>query len=121
MKECLVGIDSCGTNMKVGCFSKNGRRLFLTKRRNIPITTKEGHFYFDYEYQKKMIFDMLKEVINNGFNILSIGTGSCGEAVYPLDENGNIVDNAIAWSCRRTVEQAQEFTQKISEREVFEI
>ncbi|MCL4378520.1 MAG: FGGY family carbohydrate kinase [Actinobacteria bacterium] len=121
MKDCLVGIDSCGTNMKVGCFSKNGSRLFLAKRRNIPIATKEGHFYFDYEYQKKMIFDMLKEVINNDYRILSIGTGSCGEAVYPLDENGNIVYNAIAWYCRRTEEQALEFAKKISQREVFEI
>jgi sugar (pentulose or hexulose) kinase len=121
MKECLVGIDSCGTNIKVGAFSKSGNRLFLSKRRNIPIITDEGYFYFDWKYQKKMIFEMLKEIIDGDYKILSIGTSSCGESVYPLDSDGNVIDNAIAWYCRRTEEQAQEFVNKISEREVYEI
>lgn len=121
MKECLVGIDSCGTNIKVGAFSKNGNRLFLSKRRNLPIITKEGHFYFNWRYQIETIFDMLRELINQDFKILSIGTGSCGESVYPIDKNGNVIDNAIAWYCRRTEEQAEEFSKKISEKEAFEI
>lgn len=121
MKECLIGTDMCGTNMKVGAFTKNGERLYVTGRKNIPIMTKEGHYYFNWKYQKDMLFKMLKEVIDNGYKIMSIGIGSCGEAVYPLDKNGEIIDNAIAWYCTRTEEQAREFGEKISEEEVYEV
>ena len=121
MKECLIGTDMCGTNMKVGAFTKDGQRLYVNSRKNIPIVTKEGHYYFNWKYQKDMLFEMLKEVIDNGYKILSIGIGSCGEAVYPLDKDGQIIDNAIAWYCTRTEEQAKEFSKKISEEEVYKI
>lgn len=112
MKECLIGIDSCGTNIKIGAFNKKSEKLFVTKRSNTPIVTKEGYYYFNWRYQKKMIFEMLKEVIDQGYKIISIGTCSCGEAVYPLDSEDNIIDNPIAWYCRRTEEQALEFQKK---------
>ncbi len=121
MKECLIGTDMCGTNMKVGAFTGKGERLYEASRKNIPIITKEGHYYFNWKYQRDMLFEMLKEVIKNGYKILSIGIGSCGEAVYPLNKDGQIIDNAIAWYCTRTEEQAKEFVEKISEEEVYEI
>ncbi|MCL4378891.1 MAG: hypothetical protein M1409_11070, partial [Actinobacteria bacterium] len=99
MKECLIGTDMCGTNMKVGAFTIKGRRLYETSRKNIPIVTEQGHYYFNWKYQRNMLFEMLKEVINKGYKILSIGIGSCGEAVYPLNKDGQIIDNAIAWYC----------------------
>ena len=97
MKECIIGTDMCGTNMKVGAFTTKGERLYVTGRKNIPIVTEEGHYYFNWEYQRDMLFEMLKEVIENGYKISSIGIGSCGEAVYPLDKDGKIIHNAIAW------------------------
>lgn len=121
MKECLIGTDMCGTNMKVGAFTVKGERLYETSRKNIPIVTEEGYYYFNWKYQRDMLFEMLKEVLDNDLKILSLGIGSCGEAVYPLDKNGEIIHNAIAWYCTRTEEQAKEFAEKISEEEVYEI
>lgn len=120
MKEGLIGIDSCGTNMKVAVFSIEGKRLYITSRKNIPVITKEG-YYFDWKYQKGMYFEMLKEVVDHDYKILSIGISTCGESVYPMDEDGNIIDNAIAWYCRRTEEQKEEFEKKISEKEAYKI
>ncbi|MHB8276674.1 MAG: FGGY-family carbohydrate kinase [Candidatus Humimicrobiaceae bacterium] len=121
MQECIIGTDMCGTNMKVGAFTVKGERLYVTGRKNIPIVTPEGHYYFNWKYQRDMLFEMLKEIIDLGYKILSIGVGSCGEAVYPLNKSGEIIHNAIAWYCTRTEEQAKEFSKKISEEEVYEI
>ena len=117
MKECIVGTDMCGTSMKVGAFAKDGERLYLAQRKQIPIITKEGYFYFDKQYQEDMLFEMLKEIIQKKFEILSIGVGSCGESVYPIDKKGEIIDNAIAWYCRRTSEQEKEFRDKTEGRD----
>jgi len=121
MKECIVGTDMCGTSMKVGAFTKDGERLYLAQRKQIPIITKEGHFYFDKQYQENMLFEMLKEIIQKKFKILSIGIGSCGESVYPIDKEGEIIDNAIAWYCTRTNEQEKEFREKTNEKDIFRI
>jgi len=107
--------------MKVGAFNRNGGKLHITSRKNIPIISGQGYYYFNWKYQRDMLFEMLKEVISNGYKIVSIGIGSCGEAVYPIDKDGEIINNAIAWYCTRTEEQAKEFEKKISEKEVYEI
>ena len=121
MKECLIGTDMCGTSMKVGAFSRDGKRLYLTQRKQIPIITDDGYFYFNKEYQEEMLYEMLKEIVDKGYRILSIGIGSCGESVYPVDKDGVVMDNAIAWYCTRTTEQLEEFRKKISDMEAFNI
>ena len=107
--------------MKVGAFSKDGERLYLAQRKQVPIITKEGYIYFNKTYQEEMIYEMLKEIVDHGFKMLSIGIGSCGESVYPVDKEGVVIDNAIAWYCTRTTEQLEEFSKKISVMEVFNI
>jgi sugar (pentulose or hexulose) kinase len=120
MEEGLVGIDFCGTTIKLGAYTREGEELYFMAKRNVPIVDKGG-YWFDWKYQKKTIIEGLKEIVDRGIKILSIGPGTCGEAVYPIDEDGNILDNAIAWYCRRTEEQQKEFEEKTDPLEVFNI
>ena len=105
VKDILIGIDLGSTNVKTMFFNKNGKVL--------AVSTKEYPVYFPrpgwVEYNPADWWESTKITIQNCLKITNIDPGSIagmsisglGCCPVPMDEQGNVLYNALPWSDQR--------------------
>jgi len=124
----FLGIDIGTTGAKVVIFNKTGDILAEEYKEHSLIHPKPGWVELDSE----QIFFNIKEIIKKALQKISTNSSnndkvkalaiSCqGEAVIPVNKDGNALYNAIVTFDNRTQEQYEFWKKGLGEKAVFEI
>ena len=115
--QVLVGIDIGTTNIKAIAFNTLGEQQYSINKKNkiIEYDSKED---FDYAYIENTILNMLKEIKNEGFKILSIGISSLAESLVPIFAEDKFI-NTMVWYDRRTESLKESFINKFNSEKTF--
>lgn len=119
----LLGIDIGTTGCKTVVFDKFGEILSFKYKEYPLIHPKKGWVELDAELIWKNIKDLLKEISQNIKNDkISAFSVSCqGEAVIPIDREGNSLYNAIVTFDSRTLKQYMFWKRKLGKKKIFKI
>ena len=119
----LLGIDIGTTGCKVGVFTKYGELISMKYREHPLIHPKKGWAELDPELIWNNIKNLLKnanqEIKKDKIKAFSI---SCqGEAIIPVDKDGNSLYNAIVTFDSRTSPQLDFWEERLGRKKIFEI
>ncbi|MCL6088275.1 MAG: FGGY family carbohydrate kinase [Actinobacteria bacterium] len=105
MKDILIGIDLGSTNVKTMFFNKEGKVLAFSAKEYPVYFPKPGWVEYDpadwWESTKVTIRECLKKTGINPDSIAGISVSGLGCCPVPLDEDGNVLYNALPWSDQR--------------------
>ncbi len=118
----LLTIDVGTTNWKVIIFNENGDILSSSKT---PTVISKDIYNYDCYSSTQMwnsICACIKDAVkNNHSDINAISVTSMGEAVIPLDKDGNELSDIIPWFDTRSHAQSRIIENKLGADKVFDI
>ena len=119
----LLGIDLGTTGCKVAIFDRFGEVLSMEYKEHPLIHPKEGWVEIDPNFIWNNIINLLKKanqkVKKDKVKAFSI---SCqGEAIIPVDKDGNSLYNAIVTFDSRTRQQYEFWKRTLGEKKIFKI
>jgi xylulokinase len=119
--EAIVGVDIGTTNIKVMAFSTQGEPLAAYNRKNNIYEDQPKQYDFDGQYIFDSVLEMLRELVEKGVKIASIGISSFAETVFPVFSESNSIRRTMAWYDLRTQNNMERFVVKICDKEFYHI
>jgi len=114
----LMGLDIGTTGCKCAIFDEAGNRLAASYREYALEQPAPGHYELNPEHVWQSVQHVIREAasqVSDAIRALSIS--SLGEAVVPVNRNGETLSNAILYMDVRGIEEAQRLEGRIgSER-----
>ena len=119
----LLTIDVGTTGCKVVAFNEEGQIITQSYGEYPLIHINPGWSELDSQLVWQKVSDGIREVVSQTKNdpIEAVSVASQGEAVTPIDKNGQILDNSITSFDSRTSGISEQIEQKISPLEIMEI
>ncbi|WP_233185571.1 L-fuculokinase [Thermotoga sp. SG1] len=113
------GIDVGTTNTKILVFDDDFKIVFLRKFKTPVISSKEG----DLLSAKKLferILRSLKEIPEEiKKKIKAIGISSLGETVFPISQDGEVLQDGMMWYNKNVQEEYREFLKRVPSNVIF--
>ena len=119
----LAGIDVGTSGCKVGIFSEDGKLVSFSSR-EYPINyPREGYAELNVNQVLQNVESCIKEAVLrvDRYEIKSLSVSSLGEAVVPIDKDGNILYPSILNFDIRGEEYLKRIRNSISEKEIYKI
>ncbi len=119
----LLGLDIGTTGCKATIFDYEGK-MKATAYREYKLENPQPGWT---ELNPQIVWNSVKVVIGEVLSrypeseIKAISVSSFGEAVVPVDRNGNILDNSILYIDKRGEEEVKVLKEKIGDRKVLSI
>ena len=119
----LLTIDVGTTGCKVVAFNEEGQIIAQSYGEYSLIHINPGWSELDSQLVWQKVSDGIREVVSQTKNdpIEAVSVASQGEAVTPIDKNGQILDNSITSFDSRTSGISEQIEQKISPLEIMKI
>jgi sugar (pentulose or hexulose) kinase len=113
------GIDVGTTNTKVLVFDDDFKVVFLKKFKTPVISSKEG----DLLSSKKLFVEILSSLKSipesTKDKIKAIGISSLGETVFPISQDGEVLQDGMMWYNKNVLEEYREFLKKVPSDVIF--
>jgi len=118
----LLGIDVGTTGCKAVAFNPEGKVLAIAYREYPLHSPQPGWAELDSAQVWMDVQDCIREVAKQTKDdpISALAVSAQGEAVTPVDEDGNILSNSIVSFCSRTEPYVKTWADKFGRKAVFE-
>ena len=119
----LAGIDVGTSGCKVGIFSEDGKLISFSSREYPLNYPREGYAELNVNQVLQNVESCIKEAVLHvdRYEIKSLSVSSLGEAVVPIDKDGNILYSSILNFDIRGEEYLNRIRNFISEKEIYQI
>ena len=111
----LIGVDAGSTSVKSVLFDRRGA-IIAEAYRETPLNVSGDFTTFPVHSLTEAAFDTIAEVVAQkqpGDHVAGMAFSSIGESFILMDEDGNPLDDIIAWYDRRAYAEAEEIEAKI--------
>lgn len=120
----FVGVDVGTTGVKVVVFDENGKVLSMCYRSYPLISDGKGSLMCDAKIIWEKFLESLKEAVSQiaqPQKIRTIGFSSLGEALVPIDKDGNILAYSMLGTDVRGEKEYDDFCDRFGEKRLAEI
>lgn len=121
----LMGLDIGTTALKAALFDTKGRLLAVTTQEYTLITPQvnfveeSGEIY--WEAFQAAIADLKQKYPLSQEDELALAISAQGETLFFLDENGDLLRNAIVWMDNRAMEEAQLLKDRFNDETCYRV
>jgi xylulokinase len=121
MAMSLMGIDVGTTGCKAVIFDESGRQLAAAYREYPLLSPHPGWCEID----SRRVLDLTREAVREACTktndpVKALAVSSQGEAITPIDSEGNILANSIVSSCPRTADLVPVWEERFGKKYLFE-
>ena len=117
-----MGIDIGTTGCKAISFDESGNMLASSYREYPLLTPKKGWAELDSNQVIDKCFEVIAETsVHTSLPIRALAVSSQGEAFTPIDNDGNILANAMVSSDIRAADIAESWSEKFGRQKLYEI
>jgi xylulokinase len=119
----LLGLDIGTTGCKAAVYSEDGSLINLAYKEYHLIRSQPGWAEFDSREVWETVKELIQSVASkqNADPITAMSISSCGEAMTPVSDNRDILDNAILGFDDRGSEYVSKFIDNVGEKKTFYI
>ncbi len=123
-KEVLLGIDVGTTNVKAAAFDPTGKLLSLTSSR-LPVIRPQANWE---EYDPEALFTHTAQTVRSTLeklgaqtHVAGVAVASMAETAIPVNSQGRILHNAVAWHDERSLVQAEYLREQLGAEKIYGI
>ncbi len=123
MSRYLLGIDVGTSSLKMGVITEEGKTIGMSSREYGLMPLKPGWQEISSERIWRVILQCLKELRDvQGIElqkVAGIGISCLCPGLVALDEEGNVLQDPIIYSDRRSIREAEEIREAVGEDHIF--
>ena len=116
----LAGLDIGTTGCKCTVFDESGSELGKAYR-DYPVKRRVGGHEIDVIAMLESVYEVLSEMATDFPDIAGIGVTSFGETFVCLDENGQVLANAMLYTDPRGKDECQWLIDELGEKHIAQI
>lgn len=121
----LIGLDIGTTALKAAIFDTSGNLLAVSSREYALLTPKLNYVEVPaevyWEAFHAVLGDLREKYPLSEAQEAALAISAQGETLFFLDQNGNLLRNAIVWMDNRAQEEAKELSRKFSDEVCYQV